>query len=41
MSILLIYEKTGHDASEELLFFHAFTKDGQVSVFLGRKKETT
>ena len=37
----VIYKKLGHDASEELLFFHAFTKGDEVSVFVDRKKETT
>ena len=36
----VIYEELGHDASKELLFFHAFTKGDEVSVFVDRKKET-
>ena len=35
----VIYEELGH-ASKELLFFHAFTKGDQVSVFVDPKKKT-
>ena len=36
----VIYEKFEHDASKEILSFHAFTNGDQLLVFVDLKKET-